>query len=185
MLPRKHPSKIFRQKIKFQNSHSNRHFTSFDVLITVHIICPTAKLLVDHVSSEIDSKNFAWSNQGNAIPVIVNILTCQIKVNECKQKIHRCLRNLFLLWSKHVMILLMWRFLPYFQDKRVVSKEDGLKFARKHHMLFIEASAKTKEGVQCAFEELVEKVRNSNMPWLMTFYMYMYIQLGNLKVSRI
>ena len=25
-------------------------------------------------------------------------------------------------------------------------------------MLFIEASAKTKEGVQCAFEELVEKV---------------------------
>jgi len=27
-------------------------------------------------------------------------------------------------------------------------------------MLFIEASAKTKEGVQCAFEELVEKVTN-------------------------
>lgn len=39
-----------------------------------------------------------------------------------------------------------------------MSKEEGLKFARKHHMLFIEASAKTKEGVQCAFEELVEKV---------------------------
>ena len=46
----------------------------------------------------------------------------------------------------------------YFQSKREVSKEDGLKFARKHQMLFIEASAKTKEGVQCAFEELVEKV---------------------------
>ena len=40
-----------------------------------------------------------------------------------------------------------------------MNKEEGLKFARKHHMLFIEASAKTKEGVQCAFEELVEKVR--------------------------
>jgi len=39
-----------------------------------------------------------------------------------------------------------------------VSKEEGLKFARKHSMLFIEASAKTKEGVQIAFEELVEKV---------------------------
>lgn len=25
-------------------------------------------------------------------------------------------------------------------------------------MLFIEASAKTREGVQCAFEELIEKV---------------------------
>ena len=44
------------------------------------------------------------------------------------------------------------------QDKREVSRDEGLKFARKHHMLFIEASAKTKEGVQCAFEELVEKV---------------------------
>ncbi len=41
---------------------------------------------------------------------------------------------------------------------REVSKEEGLKFARKHSMLFIEASAKTKEGVQIAFEELVEKV---------------------------
>jgi hypothetical protein len=41
---------------------------------------------------------------------------------------------------------------------REVSRDEGLKFARKHHMLFIESSAKTKEGVQCAFEELVEKV---------------------------
>ena len=40
-----------------------------------------------------------------------------------------------------------------------MSRDEGLKFARKHHMLFIEASAKTKEGVQCAFEELVEKVK--------------------------
>lgn len=39
-----------------------------------------------------------------------------------------------------------------------MTKEEGLKFARKHRMLFIEASAKTKEGVQTAFEELVEKV---------------------------
>ena len=43
------------------------------------------------------------------------------------------------------------------QEKREVSRDEGLKFARKYHMLFIEASAKTKEGVQCAFEELVEK----------------------------
>ena len=47
----------------------------------------------------------------------------------------------------------------FVQEKREVSKEEGLKFARKHHMLCIEASAKTKEGVQCAFEELVEKVQ--------------------------
>ena len=52
--------------------------------------------------------------------------------------------------------------MSYFkQEGREVSREEGLKFARKHRMLFIEASAKTKEGVQCAFEELVEKVSDS------------------------
>lgn len=51
------------------------------------------------------------------------------------------------------------------KEKREVSKEEGLKFARKHHMLFIEASAKTKEGVQCAFEELVEKILQTPGLW--------------------
>ncbi|XP_062584112.1 ras-related protein Rab-18A-like [Saccostrea cucullata] len=51
------------------------------------------------------------------------------------------------------------------QENREVSKEDGLKFARKHHMLFIEASAKTREGVQCAFEELVEKIIQTPGLW--------------------
>ena len=45
------------------------------------------------------------------------------------------------------------------QGNHEVTKEEGLRFARKHRMLFIEASAKTKEGVQTAFEELVEKVK--------------------------
>lgn len=48
---------------------------------------------------------------------------------------------------------------------REVSKEEGLKFARKHSMLFIEASAKTKEGVQIAFEELVEKILQTPGLW--------------------
>lgn len=46
----------------------------------------------------------------------------------------------------------------YHQENRAVTREEGMKYARKHSMLFIEASAKTCDGVQCAFEELVEKV---------------------------
>lgn len=48
------------------------------------------------------------------------------------------------------------------EDTREVTRDEGAKFARKHSMLFIEASARTREGVQIAFEELVEKVSSSN-----------------------
>ena len=48
---------------------------------------------------------------------------------------------------------------------RVVSREEGLQFARRHSMLFIEASAKSKEGVQCAFEELVQKIIQTPGLW--------------------
>uniref|UniRef100_A0A8C0ZEJ4 RAB18, member RAS oncogene family n=1 Tax=Cyanistes caeruleus TaxID=156563 RepID=A0A8C0ZEJ4_CYACU len=35
------------------------------------------------------------------------------------------------------------------KENREVDRNEGLKFARKHSMLFIEASAKTCDGVQC------------------------------------
>ncbi|KAF5902867.1 ras-related protein Rab-18 [Clarias magur] len=51
------------------------------------------------------------------------------------------------------------------KDSREVDRNEGLKFARKHSMLFIEASAKTRDGVQCAFEELVEKILQTPGLW--------------------
>jgi Ras-related protein Rab-18 len=43
-------------------------------------------------------------------------------------------------------------------DERQVSHEDGLEFAREYNTLFIECSAKTKVGIEQAFDELVSKV---------------------------
>ena len=48
---------------------------------------------------------------------------------------------------------------------RVVTREEGLQFAQKHSMLFIESSVKTKDGIECAFEELVEKIIQTPELW--------------------
>ena len=44
------------------------------------------------------------------------------------------------------------------EGARVVSRDEGRQWAREHGMLFIEASAKTDEGVKQAFEELSQKI---------------------------
>jgi Ras-related protein Rab-18 len=49
--------------------------------------------------------------------------------------------------------------LLFSQERREVSRIKGLKFAKNHSMIFFEASAKTKDGFQMAFEELVQKVQ--------------------------
>ncbi|NXN93221.1 RB18B protein, partial [Rhinopomastus cyanomelas] len=48
---------------------------------------------------------------------------------------------------------------------REVDRKEGLQFAKKRSLLFIETSAKTKEGVQHAFEELVTKILQTPGLW--------------------
>ncbi|XP_062517719.1 ras-related protein Rab-18-like [Corticium candelabrum] len=51
------------------------------------------------------------------------------------------------------------------KPNRVITRAEGERFARKHAMLFVEASAKTCEGVELAFEELVEKIIETPELW--------------------
>lgn len=44
------------------------------------------------------------------------------------------------------------------EAKRQVTREEGIALARRYNTLFIECSAKTKTGIQQAFEELVHKI---------------------------
>ncbi|NXD85161.1 RB18B protein, partial [Halcyon senegalensis] len=51
------------------------------------------------------------------------------------------------------------------QPGREVERREGLQFARKRSLLFIETSAKTRDGVQHAFEELVIKILQTPGLW--------------------
>ena len=51
------------------------------------------------------------------------------------------------------------------KENRAITREEGLRWARRHSSLFIEASARTKEGVKTAFEELVEKILQTPGLW--------------------
>lgn len=49
--------------------------------------------------------------------------------------------------------------------ERVITTEQGRSFARRHSMMFIEASAATAEGVRMAFEEVAQKIIETPGLW--------------------
>ena len=59
MRPTKTHSRILWEKLYIQNSHSNGHLTSFDVLITSHVIRPDCRTFCWLCSSGIELKNFS------------------------------------------------------------------------------------------------------------------------------
>ena len=72
MFPTRTLSKILQEKLFIQNSHSNGHFASFDVLITAHVIRPNRRTFCWLCLSGIQLKNFSRV-QRRKYDTIVNI----------------------------------------------------------------------------------------------------------------
>lgn len=51
------------------------------------------------------------------------------------------------------------------QTNREVSRDEGIRFAKKHRTLFLETSAKTNECVKEAFDEVVRKILETTNLW--------------------
>jgi len=45
-----------------------------------------------------------------------------------------------------------------FRSRRVVSASDGIEKARNHNVMFVETSAKTKQGIVSLFDQLIEAI---------------------------
>jgi Ras-related protein Rab-18 len=65
--------------------------------------------------------------------------------------------------NSEVIILLIGNKID--MPNRVVTREEGAKFAKSKSMLFMECSAKTKLGIQQAFEELIQKILDTPTLW--------------------
>uniref|UniRef100_A0A4Y0BRU7 Ras-related protein Rab-18 n=1 Tax=Anopheles funestus TaxID=62324 RepID=A0A4Y0BRU7_ANOFN len=51
------------------------------------------------------------------------------------------------------------------QENRTISRDEGFRFAQNHGVMFTETSAKTGEGINDAFEEVVRKIMKTDGLW--------------------
>jgi len=93
------------------------------------------------------------------------ILVYDVSSRESFSKVEDWLNELETYSTNHDLIKMLVGNKCDKEAERMVSKEEGQKCARKYQMMFIEASAKTKEGVHVAFEELVEKIIQTPGLW--------------------
>jgi len=93
------------------------------------------------------------------------ILVYDVSSRESFHKIEDWLTELETYSTNHDLIKMLVGNKCDKEAERMVSREEGQKCARKYQMMFIEASAKTKEGVHVAFEELVEKIIQTPGLW--------------------
>lgn len=67
-----------------------------------------------------------------------------------------------------------WSYLSFQESERVVSKKEGIDFAREYGCLYLECSAKTRVNVEQCFEELVLKVCKILKSFCPTLFLYFY-----------
>lgn len=91
------------------------------------------------------------------------ILVYDVTRRETFLNLESWLRELELYTRENVVKMLVGNKID--KTDREVDKKEGLQFARKHSMLFIEASAKMKQGVESAFEEAVIKILQTSEFW--------------------
>lgn len=127
---------------------------------------------ISNTNSELLSVNSTWKNQ--LLAKVFNhfffsdaqgaILVYDVTKHGTFQKLESWLNELEIYGTKSNMIKIVVGN-KIDQSIREVSRDEGIRFAKKHRTLFLETSAKTSEGVKETFEEVVRKILETTNLW--------------------